>query len=207
MTDNQKNIEVEMRALVKDMGPLQSAVEKVGAIYKSENSLHDIYFCDKSINSVEEVEMHDVGSYSLRLRKYSNDTGAKISLNTKTITRTGDHNAWEEHETMVENFKETAKILVATEFKPYFELEKIRREYVLGELSICLEDIKDFGACIEVEIITSPGDEDTAKERILQFLSSVGVTRDAVVPKSVTNIVMKERAFKANVDLETINAI
>jgi len=203
MSDNKKNIEVELRALTKDIGELKANVEKTGAKFVNKSSLHDIYFCDKAITTIEEVEMHDVGSYSLRLRKYTNDNGTSNSLNTKTITKTGDHNAWEEHETKVENFEETAKILTATEFKPFFELEKVRSEYTLGELSVCLEDIKDFGACIEVEILTEKGQEDTAKETILQFLSKIGVSKESVVPKSVTNIVMKERAFKTTITLLT----
>ncbi len=195
------NIEVELRALVKDPDVVKNNIEKSGAKFIGLSSLHDIYFCSKPISSVEEAEMNEVGSYSLRLRKYSKDKVKSITLNTKTITKKGDHNAWEEHETEVEDFSETAKILLMTEFKPFFELKKTRYEYKLDNLGIFVEDIEDFGGAIEVEILTTPGTEDVAKEKIFKFLDKIGVPKESVVPKSVTNIVMKQRAFKSEIKI------
>lgn len=200
--DTKNHLEVEIRALVKSFDEVKNNVEGAGAEFLGSNTLHDIYFCSKGIKTVEEAEMHEVGSYSLRLRKYLKGDGMTVSLNTKSITSRGDHNAWEEHETEVADFAETARILLATEFKPFFELQKIRYEYRLGELNINLEDIKDFGTGVEVEILTTPGNETAAKERIMNFLMDIGITKDQIVPKSITNIVMKERAFKAQINLE-----
>jgi len=202
-TDNNKMMEVELRALVNNIDTLKTNIEKAGGKYISESSLYDVYFCDKSVNTIEELEMHDIGSYSLRLRKFTNSEGTKISLNTKSITKTDDHHAWEEHETEVSDFLETTKILCATEFKPCFELEKTRTEYKLGNMNIFIDNIVDFGALIEVEILTAPGLEELAKTDILNFLPQVGVDINSVVPKSVTNMVMKERAFKTKIVLKT----
>lgn len=203
MSEDRKNhIEVEIRALVKNLDLIKSKIENLGGEYLGFSSLHDIYFCNNNITTVEKAEMHEVGSYSLRLRKYSKDDKTSINLNTKTITKKGDHNAWEEHETDVLDFNEAAKILLTTEFKPFFELQKTRYEYKLKELNVFLDDIKDFGACIEVEIITHPGDETNAKDKIINFLAGLGITKDDVVPKSVTNLVMKERAFKSEIDFD-----
>jgi len=195
------NIEVELRALVKDPDVVRKNIEESGAKYIGLSSLHDIYFCSKSISSVEEAEMNEVGSYSLRLRKYSKDKVKSTTLNTKTITKKGDHNAWEEHETEVGDFSETAKILLMTEFKPFFELKKTRYEYKLDNLVIFVEDIEDFGGALEVEILTTPGAEDAAKDKIIEFLAKIGVPKESVVPKSVTNIVMKQRAFKSEINI------
>ncbi|MDO8515132.1 MAG: CYTH domain-containing protein [bacterium] len=96
---------------------------------------------------------------------------------------------------------EAAEILLTTEFKPFFELQKTRYEYKLKELNVFIDDIKDFGSCIEVEILTDPGDETNAKEKIMEFLAGLEITQKDVVPKSVTNIVMKERAFKSPVTI------
>lgn len=199
--NSENNIEVELRALVKDLEALKKNIAKMGAEYVGSSSLHDIYFCDKSITTIEGAEMNEVGSYSLRLRKYSKDGTKSTTLNTKTITKKGDHNAWEEHETEVENFSEAAKILSLTEFKPFFELQKTRHEYKLNNIGIFVEDIKDFGGAIEVEILTKPGTEEESKKTILELLIKLGLSKNDVVPKSVTNIVMKERAFKSDIKL------
>ena len=104
--------------------------------------------------------MDEIGSYSLRLRVARKNDVETITLNTKTITNTGDHNAWEEHEIIVDNFKEAALILSMTEFKPFFKLEKHRHTYVINEMEVLVEDITDFGGAIEVEIMCAPGDEE-----------------------------------------------
>jgi predicted adenylyl cyclase CyaB len=194
-----KPIEVELRALVKDLNVVRNNITKSDAKYIGSSTIYDIYFCIKSISTIEEVEMHDVGSYSLRLRDYSRGKTKSITLNTKTITKLDDHHAWEEHEVEVKDFDETSKILIGTEFKPYFELKKIRHEYKLGNLGIFLEEIEDFGGALEIEILTTPGLEESSKEKILEYLEKIGVSKEEVVPKSVTNIVMKQRAFKTDI--------
>lgn len=201
MIKRSKHIEVEIRALIKDIGLVKAQIGKNGGKYLGCSFLHDIYFCNKNFTTIEQTEMNEVGSYSLRLRKYTKDGKTTVNLNTKTITNRGDHHAWEEHETKVDDFVEAAEILLTTEFKPFFELQKTRYEYKLKELNLFIDDIKNFGSCIEVEILTDPGDETNAKEKIMEFLAGLGITPKDVVPKSVTNIVMKKRAFKTKICL------
>ena len=87
-------------------------------------------------------------------------------------------------------------ILKTIGFKSFFELEKTRFHYECSGLGVFLDDIKDFGACIELEKMVYVGEESEAKQEIKNFLESIGVEENQIVPKSVTNIVMKERAFK-----------
>lgn len=192
----EKNIEVELRALVKDAELFQNQLKEKGAEYKNSSYLCDIYFCEKNATSVADVEMDEIGSYSLRLRVARNGEVETITLNTKTITNTGDHNAWEEHEVIVDSFKEAALILSMTEFKPFFKLEKHRHTYVINEMEVLVEDITDFGGAIEVEIMCMPGEEEASKNKIKALLlNELGLSESDIVPKSVTNIIMKQRAF------------
>lgn len=199
--ENHKNTEIELRALIKNVKSLRKKLEKKGVIFITSHTLHDIYFCYKGYCHLKEVEMHEIGSYSLRLRKTNKDGQELITINTKTITNKGDHNAWEEHESTVDSFEETAKMLTLTEFKPFFELKKIRYHYKLDNLNIFIDDISDFGPCIEVEILTVPEETEQAKEQIFKFLKSLDINPNNIVPKSVTNIVMNQRAFKAPIRL------
>lgn len=199
-TDMDKNIEVELRALVKDPKQFQEKLKQKGAEYKNSSYLKDVYFCDKKATSVTDVEMDKVGSYSLRLRIARKDDKEVVSLNTKTITTEGDHNAWEEHEVVVSNFREAALILATTEFKPFFELEKNRHTYQFDDMEILVEEITDFGGAIEVEIMCTSGEEDTSKAKIRNFLvNELGLNEAEIVPKSVTNIIMKQRAFNQTI--------
>lgn len=89
-----KPIEVELRALVKDLEIVRNNITKSGAKYIGSSTIHDIYFCEKSISTLKGVEMFEVGSYCLRLRRYSKGETKSITLNTKTITKQDDHHAW-----------------------------------------------------------------------------------------------------------------
>jgi len=192
-----KTIEVEIRARLDDVDGFKRALVGCKAKYNEKIYLHDIYFCNREAKSIEDVEMNVVGSYSLRLRKQKKERHKeKLTVNTKTIISHGDHNAWEEHETEISDFFEAAEILNTTEFKPFFELEKTRYIYLLDGMEICVEEIKDFGGAVEVEIMCESGEEVEAKKRIKAFLSKCNVEKDLIVPKSITNIIMKERAFK-----------
>jgi predicted adenylyl cyclase CyaB len=195
----EKNIEVELRALLPDIKEFEENLKKAGGKFIKSSYLCDVYFCKRSAVTTEEVEMHEVGSYSLRLRKSKNGENETCTLNTKTILSEGDHHAWEEHETSVSNFEEAAKILTLTEFKPFFKLEKNRDVYEYDGVEISIENIVDFGGAVEVEIMSYPGEEQASKEKIKTVLYSLGISEKDIVPKSITNIVMKERAFKQNI--------
>lgn len=195
-----KNIEVELRALVDNPKDFQEKLKQKGAVHKYSSYLKDVYFCDKKATSVADVEMDKVGSYSLRLRIARKGDSEVVSLNTKTITTEGDHNAWEEHEVKIDNFREAALILSTTEFKPFFELEKHRHTYLLNDMEILVEEITDFGGAIEVEIMCMPGEEEDSKVKIKNLLTNeLELSEAEIVPKSVTNIIMKQRAFNQEI--------
>lgn len=200
--NNTKNIEVEIRARLDNIANFRSIVEKLGTKLISSLYVCDIYFCVKTATSIEDVEMDKVGSYSLRLRR-SKKNGDKeyFTINTKTITHHGDHNAWEEHEIEVNDFQEAAKILNTTEFKPFFKLEKERFVYKLDNMEICVEDIKDFGGAVEIEIMCSADEATEAKQKIKDFLHKCNIDETKIVPKSITNIIMKERAFRQEISI------
>ena len=75
-----KSIEVELRALVKDLEAVRNNITKSGAKYIGSSTIHDIYFCEKSISTLKGVEMFEVGSYCLRLRRYSKGKIKSITL-------------------------------------------------------------------------------------------------------------------------------
>lgn len=201
MVNNEsKNIEVEIRARLDDIKGFKNLIEKLGAKPNSSLYVCDIYFCRKTAKRVEDVEMDKVGSYSLRLRKLKKGgDNVKFTINTKTITNHGDHNAWEEHEVEISKFSEAAEIFNTTEFKPFFKLEKKRFVYKLDNMEICVEDIVDFGGAVEIEIMCSNNETSEAKQKIKAFLHKCGIDDASIVPKSITNIIMKERAFKQDI--------
>lgn len=189
--------EVEKRALLSssEYEAVKNKLMKLGASYEGDVSVNDIYFCRKGTKSFSEVEMEDVGSFSLRLREQS--TAGKpeeTTMNVKVITSQNDHNSWEEHEIMIGSMNEAAAILKAIGFKPFCTIRKKRSTYAIEGVSVILEDIEDFGLGVEAEIMTTKDNEDSAKAKIDRVLSDIGIDSSKIVEKSITNIIMRERA-------------
>jgi len=61
-------------------------------------------------------------------------------------------------------------------------------------MTICLEDIVGFDSIIEVEVITDKLGSQRAKEKIRAFLNEIGIDNNQLVPKSITNLLMRQRA-------------
>ncbi|MBM3208701.1 CYTH domain-containing protein [Candidatus Shapirobacteria bacterium] len=188
--------EVEIRALLKarQKRELTHLLEARGATLEKTEHLKDAYFCPINIKSFPEIEMNTVGSFSLRLRQKVENGKTRIEINTKMITQYGDHNAWEEHEIAVDSFDEAKAILQTMSFKPYFTLEKDRSTYSVEGMALVFEDIVDFGPILEAEIITPKDKIEEAKTRIKDFLRELGISSQQIVPKSVTNMLMREEA-------------
>lgn len=191
-----RNHEVEMRSLLSSQqyDEIKARLHKGKAEFLGEEHIADVYFCPVATKSFPEIEMDEVGSYSLRLRKSSKNGEEKVDLNMKVITEHGDHNAWKEHEVSVSSFDETKQMLSILGFKPYFQLDKHRTNFALDNMTVVLEDIADYGHVIEVEILTEKKEAEKAKDTIRDFMRESGIAEDQVVPKSVTNILMRERS-------------
>ena len=188
------NQEVEIRAM---LSPAESkAIYRhltATATYQGIRQLRDTYFCPKEVGSFDELEMTEVGSYSLRLR-YSIEEGRETTeLNVKVITQPNDHHAWQEHEVVLSSFEEAKAILQVMGFKAFFTLEKTRQVFTDGYITFNIEEIKDVGSAIEIEILTTPEKAEEAKQETLQALQALAPGLQPV-PKSVTNMVMRQRA-------------
>ncbi len=188
--------EVEVRALLS-----APQWKRLSALFRKQTTkqlpagkLTDAYFCPREVQSFKEIEMDRVGSYSLRLRSESVGAKTNSQLNLKKITTRGDHNSWEEREIEVSDVGEAEAILKAIGFKKFFSLEKDRYPFAIGKFNVFLEKIKDFGPVIEVEIMTTKEKGEAAKTDIRNFLASLGIKPNHVVPKSVTNILMREKS-------------
>jgi len=188
--------EVELRALLTpaQKRSMQAFLENKEFRFVKKEKVRDAYFCATTVKNFSGVEMNEVGSFSLRVRESLINKKKVVELNTKVITRFGDHNAWDEHEVVVSGYEEMVAILVAIGFKQFFSLQKVRNVYKKSSLSVFFEDIKDFGACVEIEMMTTASKSDAAKEKIKGLLFELGVAEKQIVKKSVTNLLMRNRS-------------
>lgn len=194
-------LETEMRAVLtnEQRTQLTERLINLGAQEKGYQTIRDVYYCPKDVTFFDQIEMDAVGSYSLRLRKVKDQNGStKVEWNIKQLTRQGDHTAWAEHEVEVPSFDTVDHMIKIMGFKPYVTIEKTRHIYSIAKnnqtYNLLIEDIKDFGPVLEVEAFSTRENVEASKGFILNLMSSIGITEEQIAPKSVTNMIMKQRS-------------
>jgi len=81
-----------------------------------------------------------------------------------------------EHESEVADREQVHGAVVAMGFCPTVRIVKTRRTAVLGELSLCLDDVEHVGVFLEVERLVPHGESGEAAQRQLdEFVRSLGV--------------------------------
>lgn len=185
--------EVELRAFITNKQ--KEKIDKfLGQNFIKELYIKDVYFCKNDIKDFKDVEMDDVGSFSLRIRESKIGNKSINTINMKVITSFGDHHAWDEYEIIIDSVDEAWSIFRSLGYKDFFTLEKNRHTYVLDDMTVNLEDIVGEDSAIEVEIMANKQNADSAKKRIKKFLEQYDIFEDQIAKKSITNIVMHKRA-------------
>lgn len=189
--------EVEIRAKVdsKHENSIVNKLKELGATFIKTTYISDLYFCANKVKTFSEIEMDEVGSYSLRLRELRKDNAEAIfSINTKVITSYGDHRAWDEFESGIDSLEQMKLILKSLGFKEFFKIVKSRDSYGLGEIQLEVENIEDFGMVLEAEIMAEASESEVAKKKILDLFSELSIQNEEIFPKSATNYLMRLRA-------------
>ena len=70
-------------------------------------------------------------------------------------------------------------------YRPVFTVEKLRREYRLEDVTLCLDEVTGLGAYLELETLApSEEDREDAVNRLLTLLDRLGVSRDRLTRHS-----------------------
>lgn len=90
-----------------------------------------------------------------------------------------------EYETAVADGETAGKLLEALGYRPAFTVEKLRREYRLDDVTLCLDEVTGLGAYLELETLApSEEDRETAVNQLLTLLDRLGVSRDRLTRHS-----------------------
>lgn len=193
--NQEKTHEVELRVLLtpEQQDSLIKQLEARGACWAGKEKIDDLYYCPNRTTDFSQIAMDAVGSFSLRIRKTEHDGVTLVQFNTKSITVYADHHAWEEHEVLVDSFSEAQAIVRVLGYKSFCCIEKERSRFLLDQMTICIDDIRDFGVALEIEIMANSDTAGKAKQTIKSFLSSLGIGEEQILPKSVTYLIMQTK--------------
>ncbi len=139
--------EIEIKAKVTNLSKLLDTLASKHISLSKPVKQHDVVY------SVPGVKDNAPGSVWLRLRT-ENDT--KTILTLKKQHRGGLDSI--EYETEVSDGAEMEKIISLLGFELYSDLIKVRRKAKIGDIEICVDDVRDLGLFIEAEKLS---DEDT----------------------------------------------
>ncbi|MFH1650116.1 MAG: class IV adenylate cyclase [Candidatus Woesearchaeota archaeon] len=86
----------------------------------------------------------------------------------------------DEHETEVKDAELMNKILEELGFQELITLHNERNVFKQDDYEIVLEDVKDLGLFLEVELKREPEDAEKAKSQIQKFISELGLKTEDV---------------------------
>jgi adenylate cyclase class 2 len=154
----------------------------------------------KSIKSVCETdtyytsEFHDMikKDEALRIRTMENiNTGEKSSVITfKGAKLDKVSMSRQEYETSIGDDEIGKRILEGIGFIAVPEVKKIRTEFVLNDITACVDQVTGLGSFLEIEILTDDEMREKALERIGDMLKQLGFSMENTTRKSYLSMIM-----------------
>lgn len=169
-------MEVEVRAVVNNIGELLGRVNDLGAKFIKESHIQDYYFGD--IGLYEKLNH----SFWIRVRKENNS----VILAYKGPTEIDG--VYEEYEQKVESLGGILKILNKSGFENPINVIKKRITYKYNNIKILIDEIEGRGEYIELEKIST----DTNKSDLLRLLKELGIKDKDIFHKGFITLFLQD---------------
>jgi len=156
------NVEVEIKYDVPDASEMHSALERLGRLFKTDRQV-DAYYNPPHKNFYALARPVEY----LRVREY----GDKASFDYKFVYHeNGRRTHSDEYETVVGSPEKLKKILSLLGFKELCIVDKKRSMFDCGDFHVCLDEIAELGAFIEVESQKDFGGVSATRSAIEKFV-------------------------------------
>lgn len=161
--------EIEVKARVLDLTELTKKLEGLRVSLSEPIIQNDETFVDQNYGDYAKFQP---GKNVLRIR----ENNGKFIFTLKQ-PQSNELDCFE-RETEINDPKEFKEALLLMRYKPVVEIHKVRRKAKYKDYEICLDDVKELGAFVEVEKITDDENADKVQDELFSFLESLGVTKD-----------------------------
>jgi adenylate cyclase class 2 len=160
-------IEVERKYRITDKQEIISKLNKLGYIkLKTVHQKDNIYlknsksFTDGFKKDDPIMRIRTIGkTHILTYKRSINDDGDSI-----------------EHEMEVNPVNAAIDLLDELGYKIVTNVDKIRTEFKLGNITVAVDEVAKLGSFIEVEILCNKGTEDITIKRVVEAASNLGLT-------------------------------
>jgi adenylate cyclase class 2 len=176
-------IEIEIKARVEDPKDMEMSIIALGAVPIGIENQEDTYY-----NS----QYRDLGKTDefLRIRVEDDQSfltykGPKMDSVSKTR---------KEFQIEINDADNLRNILTSLGFFPVVTVTKKRKNYRLGDFFIALDDVRNLGNFIEIEISAEDSKRYEEKvESIFKFIEKLGISRKATIRKSYLDMSFEKK--------------
>lgn len=169
-------LEIELRAKI-DMHIADTLLSGKNVVH--ETYQHDVYYKYPSIPE---------NTWIVRIRE--EDSSFYLTYKSKNQAKDG---AWSEVELPITSASARSlhDFFLQNGYGIEVEINKSRKTIIDKDLTVNIDEIKNLGQFIEVEIFAAPSEIDVAQDKIKQYLKTIGVPAEAIVDKGYVAL-MKE---------------
>lgn len=182
-------LEVEFKASLAGIAEaaLEAAWTMLGFLSESTVREVDVYYqgIDRDFQRTDEA---------LRLRRVERESGSENLLTYKGPKIDPISCARRELEVALADGETTGALLEALGFHPVFTVDKIRHTLRLGDVTLCLDQVKDLGLFLELEMLVEGDSErEAAERRLLSILEALGIEKTRLTRSSYLELLQEER--------------
>lgn len=177
-------MEIEARVRINSIEETRRKLAAFGAVFATKKVQVDRYFKERG----REKETQGPGSALLRLR----DENGECFVTIKKLTK--QQGVWHEHETKVESIFEMEQILDALNYVHVLTVTKEREEGIMDDITLCLDDIKELGPYLEVEMHSD--DVTHAKQKLVSFLAKLDYAEQDLEHRGYVRILLEKQGIQ-----------
>ena len=175
-------IEIEVKARVDDARNMERAIIAMGATPMGIQDQADTYYNAPNRNFEKTDE-------ALRIRveedAFLTYKGPKMDALSKTR---------QEFQTVIKEPETMGNILSSLGFFPVATVKKRRKNYRLGDFFISLDEVRDLGSFIEVEIpVKNSKNYEEKVESILKIVEKLGISRTSTIRESYLEMILAKK--------------
>ncbi len=176
-------IEIEVKARVDDARKMERAIIAMGATPVGIENQADTYYNSQyndfgKTDEALRIRVQD-GRYFLTYK------GPKMDMVSKTR---------KEFQVDINDADGMGKILTSLGFFPVATVTKKRKNFRLGDFIIALDDVRNLGTFMEIEIpIKDSGKYEEKVVLIFKFIEKIGISRESTICSSYLEMVLGEK--------------
>jgi predicted adenylyl cyclase CyaB len=190
-------LELEIRYLIKSRQTIEKRLLKLDAKVIYHAHVIDHWYMPDTTKTLEHNDiLFDKGrAFGLRVREQDNAYQGKIAttLEVKKLADPPHHDSCVEAEIDITSHETADSLLRLMNLKEVIKIDKDRLVYQYKEYKITIDDIKNFGVGIEIEIHTAQPREKVIAE-LKVIASEIGICAHSPIERSVTHLAMEKLA-------------